>query len=244
MREVPSALKLHTPIMLCDNELGDSIPEPFPRKSFFLGVFGPPGGGKSSFMVSILTQKGKDKIYRGVFNTIYLIIPSHSLASIKSNVFRDHPSDQVYNELSIPTLQSIKAKISADAEQGFTSLIVIDDQTVHLKEKGTEALLRELVFNRRHYRTSIMILAQSYTQMPLAIRKCLSHFVLFKSPNKKEIESVLTELVFKPQHVINEVASHVFKSKHSFLFGVSDTGQLYNKFNKLLLQDASSDEED
>ena len=236
MREVQSALRLHTPIMLCDHELGDSIPEPFPKRSFFMGIFGPPGGGKSSFMISILTQKGTDKIFRGVFNTIYLIIPSHSLASLKSNVFREHPPDQVYHELNIPTLQSIKAKISADAEQGFTSLIVIDDQTVHLKDKGTEALLRELVFNRRHFRTSIMILAQSYSQMPLAIRKCLSHFVLFKSPNKKELESVLTELVFKPQTVINEVASHVFKNKHSFLFGVSDTGQLYNKFNKLLIE--------
>lgn len=231
--EVQSNVILRTPKMMCDNDLGD-IPEPFPKRSFFAGVFAPPGAGKSSLMISMLSQKNP-KIFRGVFNTIYLIVPAHSLASVKSNVFKNHPADQIFNELSVQTLEHIKKRIELDAEQGYTSLIVIDDQTVHLKDKGTERMLRELVFNRRHFRTSIMILAQGYTQLPLAIRKCISHFFLFKSPNKKEIQAVLSELVFYPPHMIEEIANFTFKSKHDFLYGISDTGELYKNLNRLVI---------
>lgn len=233
--EVPNPdLKIHTPQMRCDFDLDPDIPDPLPKRSFFLGVFGTPGSGKSSLMVSLLSQK-KPKIYRNVFHTIYLIVPSHSLASVKSNVFKNHPPDQVFNELNVQTLEHIKKRIEIDSEQGFLSLIVIDDQTVHLKDKGTEKLLRELVYNRRHFRTSIMILAQSYNQLPLATRKTLSHFVVFKPSNKKELQSILSELVFYPPHIIDDISNYTFRTKHDHLFGVSDSGELYRNFNKLII---------
>ena len=234
--EVESSVKLHVPQMVCDNELGEHIPEPFPRKSFFMGIFGAPGSGKSSLMVSMLAQKNP-KIFRGVFNTIYIICPSHSLASLKTNVFKEHPADQIFHELNVETLSHIKKRIEVDSEQGFTSLIVIDDQTVHLKDKGTERALREIIFNRRHFRTSIMILAQGYTQMPLAIRKCLSHFALYKSPNKKEVQAVLSELVFYPPNMIDEIANYTFTKKHDFLYGISDAGELYKNLNRLIIEE-------
>jgi hypothetical protein len=63
----------------------------------------------------------------------------------------------------------------------------------------------------------------------------LSHFALYKSPNKKEVQSVLTELVFYPNHIIDQIANYVFTKKHDFLYGISDTGELYKNLNRLII---------
>jgi hypothetical protein len=234
--EEANDLRIHAPRMLCDEPLGE-IPTPLPNKHFFMGVIGSAGSGKSSFMVSLLSQKGKDKIYRKVFENVFIVAPSHSLASLKSNVFRNHPEDKIYNELNPETLADIKEKTLADADEGFNSLVIFDDQTVHLKSKENERLLRDLIYNRRHYHLSIMILAQSYSQIPLTIRKTLSHFAVFKPRNKKELISIFDEIIFRSKEEADAIMRYTFQDKHDFMFGVTESGELYRTFNKLIVTD-------
>jgi Poxvirus A32 protein len=235
--EHPSDVRIIPPVMLCDTDLGDSIPGVLPKRHHFMAIVGSAGSGKSSFAISLLKQTGKNKIYRKVFHNIFLIIPQASLASIKSNIFRNHPEDKIFNELTPEVLATIKSQVIADAEEGYQSLIIIDDQTVHLKNKSVEAALRDLIYNRRHYHVSIWILAQSYSQIPLTIRKTLSHFALFKPRNKKESESIFEELIFMPREDSEAVMRHTFKNSHDFLFGNVETGDLHRNFNKLEIKE-------
>ena len=233
--EETNDLHITAPIMLCDTELGD-IPKPLPDKAFFMCISGSAGSGKSSFMISLLSQK-KPKIYRKVFENVYIIAPSHSLASVKSNIFRNHPEDKQYNELNAETLNDIKQKVLEEASEDYKSLLIIDDQTVHLKNKVNEMLLKDLIYNRRHYHLSIMLLVQSYTAIPLTIRKTISHGIIFKPKNKKEFESVFDEILFQPKHIIDDVSKFVFKKPHDFLFFDVGSGDLHHNFNKLNIAD-------
>jgi len=233
--EDESDLHIKAPIMLCDTDFGE-IPSPLPNRAFFMIIAGSAGSGKSSFMISLLSQT-KPKIYKKVFENVYIIAPAHSLASVKSNIFRNHAQDKIYNELSPEVLHDIKEKALHEAEEGYKSLLIIDDQTVHLKSKANEMLLKDLIYNRRHYKLSIMLLVQSYTAIPLPIRKTVSHAVIFKAKNKKELESVFEEILFQPKNLVDAITQHVYRNSHDFLYLTIDNGEMFRNFNKLHLHE-------
>jgi hypothetical protein len=235
--EDDNPLRVVAPKMLCDTSLGDEIPEPCPRGHFFWGIFGSAGRGKSSYMISLLTAKGENRVYRKVFHNIYFVLPQNSMASVGSTIYKNHDPDKIYHELSIQNLDAIKGQVEREALEGYNSLLVIDDQTAYLKDRGVDRLLRYLIFNRRHLRLSIFLLAQSYNQLPLSIRKTLSHFTMFAPANKKETQSVFDELIFLPKETAEEVVRYTFRNKHDVLFGNTLDGTMYRNFNRLHITD-------
>jgi hypothetical protein len=108
---------------------------------------------------------------------------------------------------------------------------VIDDQTAFLKTASNERLLKYLIFNRRHLRLSIFLLAQSYNQVPLSIRKTL--FTMFAPPNKKEYQSLFEELIFLPKDTADDIVRFAFQNRHDTLMGSTLDGKLYRNFNLL-----------
>lgn len=233
--KVEGAPKVIPPKFHCDNELGESIPEPLPNRAFALGIFGQPGSGKSSMLVSLLTAKRPNRVYRGVFTDVHMVCPPHSRASLANTLYEDHPPDKVHDDLTADVLTAILDRCKATAEEGENSLIVIDDCAVALKEKEVEKLLRKLIFNRRHYHTSLIIVSQTYNSMPLSLRKTLSHFIAFKPANRKEIANIFEELIFQPKSVADEILEYTYQGKRDFLYGDSMTGKLYRNFNLLKL---------
>ena len=79
----------------------------------------------------------------------------------------------MHDELTWSVLDGILESVKNDAEEKYNSLLILDDVTASLKDKGLQQLLKKTIFNRRHYRLSIMILVQSYNAMSLSIRKTL-----------------------------------------------------------------------
>jgi len=53
----------------------------------FTGFIGRPGSGKTSLLVSMLTGRKKDKVFRKVFNNILVVMPTSSRNSMKNNIF-------------------------------------------------------------------------------------------------------------------------------------------------------------
>ena len=234
--ESENTLRVIPPKMLCDTSLGEDIPAPCPRGHFFWGIFGGPGRGKSSYLISLLTSKGENRVYRKVFHNIFFCVPANSMASVSNSIFRDHDEEKLFTELDVKTLEHIKSVVEHEALEGFNSLLVIDDMTAFLKDRGVEKLLRYLVYNRRHLRLSIFILAQSYSQLPLSIRKTLSHFTMFAPSNKKETNTVFEELIFLDRATADEVVRYAFQEKHDTLFGNTLDGTIYRNFNRLTLR--------
>jgi hypothetical protein len=74
-------MNLKIPEFLCDGGVAPHL-EKYEMLNnlnvFFTGMLGRPESGKTSFLVSLLTGKGKDKVFRKVFDNLYLIMPSSS----------------------------------------------------------------------------------------------------------------------------------------------------------------------
>jgi hypothetical protein len=86
--------------------------------------------------------------------------------------------------------------VKASAEKGQSSMLVLDDVTAALKDAHIQRALGNLIYNRRHYRLSIMLLVQSYNAAPLSIRvKTLSHFLMYMLRNRKEGIAIFEELI-------------------------------------------------
>ena len=232
-RETPNKLQVIAPSFGCDTSLGDDIPAPCPSGAFFWGIFGSAGRGKTSHLLSLMTAKAPNKVYRKVFHNVFWIMPPNSRASIKGDIFDKHDPAKVFDELTAQTLQHIKDTCMTEAMEGYNSCLILDDVTASLKEKSVDKLLRELIYNRRHLHLSIFILGQSYSQMPLSIRKTLSHFSCFSPANKKEVASIFEELIFLDKKTAEALIRHVFKKKHDFLFGNTLTGKFCRNFNEI-----------
>jgi GTPase SAR1 family protein len=234
--EESSEFHITPPVLLCDTPLSDLIPKILPNKHHFLCIVGSPGSGKTSTMVSLLTSTGKNKAYRKVFENIYFVIPPNSRASLANKIFEKHDPDKIYDELTQETLQDIHEKIKHEASEGYNSLIVLDDVGASLKNKANEEMLKKIIWNRRHLRTSIWSIQQTFTSLPLTIRKSISHIIMCGMPkNKKEYLSVFEELIHSPKEEADHIAQYVFKNKHDSMYISIEDNKIYRNYNLLHL---------
>mmetsp|Transcript_36540 Transcript_36540/g.86810 ORF Transcript_36540/g.86810 Transcript_36540/m.86810 type:complete len:247 (+) Transcript_36540:1878-2618(+) len=216
---------LKPPGFKCDKPIHDQIVEPLPNTPFFMAIIGSAGSGKTSLAVNMLTSK---QAYKKAFHRVHVIMPPHSVASLKNNIFKRH--QRVYDELDLPTIDKILRTVQEDAEEERSSLLLMDDVTASLKNE-LQNMLRKAIYNRRHYRLSVLVLVQSYNAMPLSIRKTLSHFVAFKPRNKKEMENIWQELIFLPRETAEALLRWVYDKPHDFLFADVNTNSLCRNFD-------------
>ena len=234
--ETQSKLLLHPPEFTCDKPIHKQVEPPLPNCPFFMAIIGSAGSGKTSMMVNLLTST---HAYKKAFHTVHIVMPSHSVASLKKNVFKNHP--RMHDELTWSVLDGILESVKEDAEEKYNSLLILDDVTASLKDKSLQQLLKKTIYNRRHYRLSIMILVQSYNAMPLSIRKTLSHFLSYKPRNKKEFTAIFEELIFLDREQGEALTRFVFDKPYQFLFADVNTNQLYKYFDRIIVKDAGQE---
>ncbi len=226
-------LTINAPKFKCDRIISDQIRDPLPNTAFAAAVIGSAGSGKTSLVVNFLTDP---RMYRQCFDHVHLVCPKSSMNSLKDDIWEGHPSEKIHNSLDFHTLEAIHRKTverSNVKPKPETTLLVIDDMTVWLKQKEIEQKLSEIIFNRRHNYTSMLILVQSYKAMPMNLRKTLSHFFLFKPNNKKEAEAIWEELLFFPKTDGEELLKFTFREKYDFLMGDCTNGEVYRNFNHI-----------
>jgi hypothetical protein len=149
----------------------------------------------------------------------------------------------MHDELNFATLDRIYEQVMRDGEEKLSSLLIMDDVTASLKNLDVQMLLKKLIYNRRHYRLSIICLVQSYNAMPLPIRKTISHLACYKPRNKKEMAAIWEELIFLDRETGEALQRFVFDKPYSFLFACADTNELYKKFDRILIKDHHAPEE-
>lgn len=245
IKEVHSSkLVVEAPKFKCDSVISKQIEEPLPNTAFAMALIGSAGSGKTSLMINMLTSQ---QMYKHAFDHVHLVAPKSSMGSLQDDIWKNHPAEKIHNELDFFTLDTIfkKSKDRAHVKpKPETTLVIIDDMTIWLKVKTVENKLREMIFNRRHNYTSIMILVQSYKSMPLDLRKTLSHFFLFKPRNKKESEAIWEELMFIPKSTGDELMRFAYRESYDFLMGNCNTGDLHRNFNRLVLPEDTTQDPD
>jgi len=215
-----SKIDIIPPEFVCDYALTDHLKEypQFSHLNYFntTAIVGRPGGGKTSTLISILSQKGENKIYHKVFDYVYVIMPSQSRASLKKNIFEKHEPSRLFDDLTFENLQGIYNAIEENSTNKKTSLVIYDDVGASLKNKDIQFLLKKLSYNRRHLKLVQMFLIQSWISVPLTIRKLFSNLIVFK-PNKIEWQKICEETIEQEDDIAMALLE-LYKDPHDYLF--------------------------
>jgi hypothetical protein len=150
--EKRSGLEFTPPDFICDKCIHTQITPPLPQTAHAMLIWAP-GSGKTSMMVSLLQEK---QAYRKAFDHDFVVMPPSSARSLKKNIFEDH--DKKYDDLDVSILDSILEHTRKTTKEKQNSLVIIDDFGAALKDNDIQRQLKELIWNRRHLRTSIWIL--------------------------------------------------------------------------------------
>jgi Cdc6-like AAA superfamily ATPase len=211
----------------------ERIPQPLPKSlTHFLIINGPPGSGKTNIMVNLIGKQNKN--YYGVYDRVYFISPSIHTIGKKIN-FND---ERVFNNFSEEILNHI---IEEEEGQDNKCLLILDDVVAQLNRNMKPML--KFIYNRRHIGGgfSVWLLAQKWNKIPLELRSCCSHTILFKPGNKKELTDFYDELCNLDKNSFNEICNYIYKDKHDFLF--YDMKDYYRNFNKIIYTNNNEKEE-
>ena len=223
--------------MLCDMELHKKLNKyeltKFLNRHTANLLCGRAGSGKTSLLFSMF--KSPD-IFKKVFHNVFLFQPFASASSVKNNIFDAIPDEQKFDDMNEKTLGEVM-DIVRDEDKKYNNCIIIDDMTAKLKDKEVEKLLKELIFNRRHYRCSIFFLVQSFISVPSQIRKLFSNLFIFKV-SKKELETIRDEILETiPRDCVGALSKLVYDKPHEYLFINADTQRLFKKFDEIIIHD-------
>ena len=232
-----SQLDFKPPEFLCDKCIHTQITPPLPSTAHAMMICGAPGSGKTSMMVSLLTEK---QAYRKAFDHVFVVMPPSSARSLKNNIFDKH--DKMFDDLDYDTLENILEQTRESTKEKENSLVVLDDFGAALKDNDIQRQLKELIWNRRHLRTSIWILVQSLVSVPLQLRKNVSHLITFKPRNKLEFHKIFEELIQLPKETAEDLLRFIFDKKYAFMFANCTSGDVYKKFDRINLNGQEPEE--
>jgi hypothetical protein len=243
-------LDLKIPEFRCDhgfNEKLNDIPMLSHLNNYSLNVLcGKSGSGKTSLLVSFLTGKSENKVYRKCFDNVVVVMPTNSRQSLKKNIFEHHPQNKLFDELNLESITKIYEMLeeAVSEEPKKNTLLILDDVGASLKKKEILFLLKKIIFNRRHLRCHIICLVQSYISLPLEIRKLSTNVIAFK-PAKPEAENLFRELFETKHDMMDKIIKYVYKKKGDYLFLNVDSQKMYKDFDELVIDDGeeSDDEE-
>ena len=229
--------------MTCDNKICDGIPKPLSCYSAAYLISGSAGSGKTNWITSILGSNRKNGNRQGLKKCFdHVIICSPSLATLKNNIFRDLADDKKWDEFNEAFIEFvIEFTDHHAAENAENTLVILDDVTSQLKKNmHLQKKLTYLLQNRRHRRLSFFVSVQRIVDVPTGVRDSITHMVLFRPRNKREIDYVANEYLPVAREEVNALLSFIFDAKYNFLFldmslKNSDQYLYYKNFDQIVL---------
>jgi len=222
--------------MLCDELLHEKLNN-YEMTSFMNShetnlFIGKPKSGKTSLLYSFFKSP---KLFRKVFHNVFLFQPSHSRASMKDNLFEKIPDEQKFDELNEENLQVV-IDVIKNEDKKYNNCIIFDDMTAYLKNHETLKLFKELIFNRRHLRTSIFFLVQTWYSVPKDIRKLFSNIFIFRV-SKQENSVIYSEVIEDKKKYQDEITNLVYNEPYKYLFVNLNSQRFFDGFNELLFDE-------
>ena len=192
------------PKLICDQQLHPHLNE-FPltelmNKSFACLIAGKAGSGKTSLLVGLLSTP---KLFKKVFDHIFLFMPPNSRASIDNSIFECLPDEQVFDELNLDTLLMAFGAAEIASKRNERTLIIFDDVQNFFKGE-CEKLITHMIANRRHNRLSMFFVAQTYKKVPRPCRLGMSDLFCFRL-SKSDMDDIKTELVDISDQIWNRI---------------------------------------
>jgi hypothetical protein len=154
---------------------------------------------------------------------------------MKDNIFEKIPQEQTYDELDYENLNTVMERIKSE-DKKYNNCIIFDDMTASLKNHDVKKLLKELIFNRRHLRTTIIFLVQTWYSIEKDIRKLFSNIFCFRVA-KQELSSIFDEVVESKAKYMNDIAKMVFDKPYKYLFINVNSQRLFDGFDELIFEE-------
>jgi len=231
-------INLDIPSFLCDSGINPKLNQ-FPMLSHmnsfcFNLILGKPGSGKTSLMISFIQNKN---ILKKKFNNVLIVMPEPSRKSLKKNIFEKHNEDKMYDELTKSTINDIFSKLNEYTNDNETTLLILDDVGASLKNNDIAIKLREIIYNRRHLKTQIIIMSQSYLSLPKEIRKMVNNIFIMYKPNKPEIEILFDEIIEQKKDLALDIIKYSLRKPHDYLMINIDNQKFYSNFDEIIIND-------
>jgi GTPase SAR1 family protein len=236
--ENPNAKRLKiTPLKYTSDDIDSSIPHPLPQSfSWFFMLVGKPRSGKTTLLFNLIAKRYKG--YNQKFDKVLVFSPSIFGGNLKEN-----PLDNLPEENKFISLDSLEEEVQKIYGTDDRVLFILDDIQAEIKGDKLNTLL-DLVNNRRHYTTggcSIILCTQVWIQIPLSIRKGVSHVFFWSSKNRKEIKSVHEEyLSHLSDDELKKILKFTWRKTHDFLLISTYQSQdkmLFRNWNQIILDD-------
>jgi KaiC/GvpD/RAD55 family RecA-like ATPase len=192
-------------------------------------MIGRPGSGKSSILNSFFSS-----ILKKVYHKVFLFIPNNSRASVKDSPFENIPEDQQFGELTLENLEKVM-NIIKSSDKNKNNIIIFDDMTAYLKNPEVLKQLRELMMNKRHLRTSIVFLVQSFKSVDKTMRKLFDNFFIFKV-SKEELMVIGDEIIEIPKDILIQISKMVYTEPYKYLFYNSSSERLFDGFDEIIIE--------
>ena len=201
------------------------------NKANFTLFLGKGGSGKSSKIISFLkSREGFKKIY----HDIILFCPPNSRDSIKDDFWgKNLLPENIFDDLSMENLETAYSMAEQNAQEGYRTLIILDDVQKSLKGDNQKFLLH-MVNNKRHASLSIWLACQNYKSIPPQIRAVITDMFIFKI-NKQEMEFIFEEHIEETKKKFEEILKLLFKNEHDFLYINTMSQRLFNNWDELII---------
>ena len=237
-------LDLKIPEFTCDGSLNDNL-DNYPMLANLNGfkftiIIGKPGMGKTSLLTSWLTGRGDQKIFRKVFHNVIAIMPSTSRASMKKNIFKNHPEDKLFEELDHSSINSITMMLEEASKDKKSTLLILDDVGASLKQLLIQTQLKKIIYNRRHLKVHIILLLQSFISCPREVRKLVNNVVMFK-PSKIEAITLFDELFETNKDDTMKLMRYAYKDPHDYLFLNISNQRIFKNYDEIILKNNNLD---
>jgi hypothetical protein len=229
--ENPESLKVVATKQNIDQKLG--VPPPFIDKPAVYVVSGGMGSGKSTFMNSIMTAGGKNKVFKGAFDHIHYSTPPEVFTSDPNHPFNKHELSRLYFELTPSMLDDITDDAIRTKEDGGCSCLILDDWSEELKDRRIELRLKKLIHKHRHYKLNIIISLLTLKSLPRQLRSLVDVFVIFKPKSQIELGTFAEEVFAMPKKDINTLFEFVYQDPYDFLLYNQRSNKYHRNFNKL-----------
>ena len=194
------------------------VPAPFMPKCSVIAIAGAMGSGKSSMLNSLMSGKGKAKVYRGIFSKVHYVTPEAVFGSEMDHAFKDHPPERIYHDLAPATMDKIIEQLIEVKEDGENSAVIIDDMGEELKDKSVQKRLQTLIFKHRHYKTQIFLTMINLKLLPKQLRTLIDCYIIYRPRSIIEIQSLNDDVFNLAKDDLKQLLDYVFDKPYNFLF--------------------------
>lgn len=166
-------------------------------------ISGRRGAGKSTLALSLLKSK---KAWKKRFDNIFLCsATAQHDKKFKKLVSELQEDGNFFDHLGEDVVGHIFAKCHTQNERARHEdvpkplhLLLMDDVVMDLP-KSRQSLLNTLVIQSRHHNMTLVLITQKYNLVPTVIRSNADLISFFPSLNRKEVETLQTDLNLSPE---------------------------------------------